>query len=179
MKKALLIIFILSIIFLAGCGVFDLGGWVWPEDDIEFMALVEELDTPQKISDYMIKNFEYELHDLWTPDPYTLWQIKEGDCNDFATFGQFMAYHNDIETYIVAIYYKGILIKHALAVYVEDEGLSFTDNQYYCNNDGFYFDSIREIVEYDNENLVIKEWRKYKVYDYWKDVVKVVYNPVH
>ncbi|MBA7573780.1 hypothetical protein ES708_15578 [subsurface metagenome] len=130
MKKALLIIFILSMIFLAGCGTFKIDGWVWPEDDLDFMALVEELDTPQKISDYMMENFEYELHNLWTPTPYFLWKRGKGDCNDFATFGIFIANYHSYETYQIIIKFKGQNIGHAIAIYVEDDGLSFTDCHY-------------------------------------------------
>ncbi|GAJ14905.1 unnamed protein product, partial [marine sediment metagenome] len=111
MKKALLIIFILSIIFLAGCsGIFNLNGWIWP-DDLEFMALIEELDTPQKISDYMRENFIYKANVIYAPDPYTLWKTGEGDCNDLETFARFVANWHGYETYQIKIYYSGTFEK--------------------------------------------------------------------
>jgi len=88
MKKIILLILIL--ILLTGCGIFNLNGWICP-DDGEFLAVIEELDTPQKIGDYMLENFTYEAHNFYAPDPYTLWKTKKGDCNDFSTFGVFIA----------------------------------------------------------------------------------------
>jgi len=167
MKKTLLIISILSIVlFLTGCGVFNLNGWIWPEDDLEFAKLISELNTPELIGNYMHKNFKYEAHKIYAPDPYTLWKTGKGDCNDFSTFGQFMAYRNGIEAYTILISFKGTFYNHMIAVYVEDYGKSFTDNRRYLNNNGFYFNSFREIVDYDTENYIGLRWTKYIVYDY-------------
>jgi len=56
MKKTLLLLYIaFLILFLSGCGIFNLNGWITPADD-DFIACIEELDTPQKIGDYMIEN---------------------------------------------------------------------------------------------------------------------------
>lgn len=175
MKKALLIISILSIIFLAGCGTFDLDGWVCP-DDIDFIATIDKLKTPQDISTYMVENFTYEIHDFYAPDPYTLWKTKKGDCNDFATFGIFIADYHGYETYLIKIFYKGAFEKHVIAVYVEGDGLSFTDNRLYFNNDGFYFNLFKEVVDWDSDNITFLDWRKYIVYDYWDNKVEVRYN---
>jgi len=180
MKKALLIIIsILSIMFLAGCGVFNLNGWVCP-DDLEFIEVIEELNTPQKISDYMKENFIYEAHALWTPNPYTLWKTKKGDCNDFSTFGVFVANWHGYETYQIQIFYKGTLWRHYIAIYVEDGGLSFTDNQFYNRYlpDTYRFDTFEEIVEYDGTLRVIgwPVWKKYIVRDYKNNIVEEGYK---
>ncbi|MBA7552545.1 hypothetical protein ES705_45113 [subsurface metagenome] len=174
MKKALLIISILSIIFLTGCGIFKIDGWIWPEDDLEFMDMVEELNTPQKVSDYMMENFEYELHNLWTPTPYFLWKRGKGDCNDFATFGVFIAHYHGYETYQIIISYIDASTKHMIAVYVEEE-LSFTDNRSYH----YGFDSFREIVEFDCKYFPDKEIKKYIVKDYENNIIEVRDNYVH
>jgi len=176
MKKALLIISILLIFFLTGCsGIFNLNGWICP-DDLEFMAMVKELDTPRKISDYMIDNFTYKRHALWSPNPYTLWKTGKGDCNDFSTFGVFVASYHDYETYQIRIYYSGTVWKHFIAVYVEDGGLSFTDNQYYnLYLPGSYrFNTFKEIVDYDGILRITgwPEWSNYIVYDYNMDVIE-------
>lgn len=179
MKKALLIISILSIIFLTGCGIFSLDGWIWPEDDLEFMAMIEELKTPQEISDYMVKNFEYELHRLWTPTPYFLWKRGKGDCNDFDAFARFVANWHGYETYQIRIYYSGNSEKHCIAIYTENDGLSFTDCQYYFNNYGYFFDTFREIVEFDCKYFPDKKLKKYIVRDYKNNIVEVGYSYVH
>ena len=179
MKKTILIITILALLSLTGCiGIFNLSGWIWPGDDSKFMAIVEELDTPQKIGNCMEENFEYELHAFWLPSPYLLWKREKGDCNDFATFGSLIAHYHNYETYLVRIFYDDDTIwKHYLAVYVEGVGLSFTDNQYY----NLYllvshrFNNIKEIVGYDSL-LHNKVWTKYIVYDYWNNFVEEVNN---
>jgi len=173
MKKAILLIIIL--IFLTGCGMFDLGGFITP-DDVEFIACVKELDTPQKISNYMILNFTYEAHIFYTPDPYTLWKTGLGDCDDMAIFGAYAAYVNNIEVYNIRIFYSGTIVKHRIAIYVEDDGLSFTDNQDYFNNYGYFFSTFREIVKYDNTLKNDKSWSKYIVYNYDMNIVEQGHN---
>jgi len=167
-KKILLIICILSIIFSTGCGIFNLDDWVWPEDDLEFMAMVKELDTPEKIGDYMLNNFTCIFHGIYAPDPHTLWQEKEGDCNDFATFGMFIADYHDYETYRIDINIKNVMNDHVIAVY--DEGLwySITDSRIY----DWGFNSFREIVENWSDNSWRYECKSYKVYDYWGNKVE-------
>ena len=61
--------------FLSGCGVFNLSNFVMT-DDLEFLALVEELVTPKKIVDYMSDNFTFEQHNYYALNPYILWKIK-------------------------------------------------------------------------------------------------------
>jgi len=173
MKKTILAIIIL--ISLTGCGVFDLNYFVMP-DDVEFIACISELDTPEKIGNYMLENFIYELHYFYDPDPYTLWKIKKGDCNDMSTFGVWVVHWHDYEAYQIMIFWNGNFEKHWIAVYTEDDGLSFTDNQYYFNNYGYFFDTFREIVEFDCNYFPDKELRKYIVYDYWNNEVEIGYN---
>ena len=167
MKKIILLIIIL--IFLTGCS-YNLNYFVMP-DDLEFLVLVEELDTPQKIGNYMLENFTYELHILWTPTPYILWKTKKGDCNDFATFGVFIADYHGYETWLIEIYWKNTIERHWLAIYKENE-YSFSDNWFYFP--AIYNDFL-EIVEYDSF-LQNKDWTKYIVYGYWDNEVEVRYN---
>lgn len=171
MKKTLLVIGILSIIFLTGCGIFKIDGWVWPED-LEFITLIEELDTPRKISCYMIENFEYEAHYLWTPTPYFFWKRGKGDCNDLETFARFVANWHGYETYRIRIFWSGTIEKHCIAVYVEDDGLSFTDCQYYFNDYGYFFNTFRQIVERDCKYHPGYELKRFVVYDYWGNKVE-------
>jgi hypothetical protein len=175
MKKALLVISILSIIFLAGCGLYNLNYFVMP-DDLEFITMIESLNTPEKIAEYMQNNFTYEAHPNYALDPYTLWKTEKGDCNDFDAFARFVANWHGYETYQIKIYYSGTFEKHLIAVYVEDCGLSFTDNwKYHCG-----FNSFREIVEFDCEYYFwFRELKKYIVLDYENNIVEVGYNYVH
>ena len=161
--KKLLILFILLTIFLSGCGLYNLNNIVLPYD-AEFLALIQELDTPQKIGDYMLENFTYEFHDLYALDPYSLWKSKKGDCNDFVTFGTFIANYHGYTTYQLGIFYENY--KHRIAVYNESN-YSITNNQYYYPD----FDTFREIVDFDSKSRSI-DWLKYKVYDYNINVIE-------
>lgn len=163
MKKIILLIIIL--VFLTGCGIFNLDGWVWP-DDPEFLALIQELDTPYKISQYMRNNFTIEVHYYYAPNPYTLWKTGKGDCNDFATFGIFIANYHGYETYQIHIITQGDKESHFVAVYVENT-LSYTDGMYYLKG----FASFKEIAFNSICNL-----SKYIVYDYWNNKLEVGYN---
>jgi len=177
-RKVLLLVLVISLIsILTGCGemAFYLSGWVWPED-LDFITTIEGLKTPQEISDYMIDNFYHETHAFWTPSPYTLWKTKKGDCNDFATFGAFVAHWHDYETYLIKMIYIKSCWEHWLAVYVEDDGLSYTDNQSYriydYLNDIYGFNSFKGIVDF--ACLHHPEWKlkKYIVYDYESRIVE-------
>ena len=163
MKKLILLIVILTL-SLSGC-IFDLDNWVTP-DDAEFLALVQELDTPEKIGDYMTENFTYKIHDFYTLDPYELWQIKKGDCDDFSAFGVFIADYHGYEIYQIKIY-DNTLFTHYVAVYNENIWYSITD----CQDYYFGFDDFREIVDYVCD-IRLKTWTKYIVYDYWNDIVE-------
>ena len=168
MKKLLLII-TLSLL-LSGCGIFNLNGFIVP-DDLEFLAVIENLRTPQEISDYMMRNFTYELHSLYAPDPYTLWLTKKGDCNDFSSFSTWVADYHGYETWQIQIFYLiDPLWRHWIAIYREDNLYNFTDNQYYFP---INVTSFREIVNYDSDYLTGKTWVKYIVYDYEMNVIEI------
>ena len=126
--KKLILILILTV-FLSGCGIFNLNNFVMP-DDIDFINIVESLDTPQKICNYMQENFTYKYHTFYAPSPYILWKIREGDCNDFSTFAVFIADYHRYETYQIMIRFKGTLIGHYLGVFVED-GYNYSNNRLY------------------------------------------------
>jgi len=165
--KKLLILLILLTIFLSGCGIFNLNGWVIP-DDTEFLALVQELDTPEKICQYMLDNFTYEIHDFYTLDPYELWQTQKGDCDDMSAFGCFVADYHNYETYQIKIF-DNTLFTHFVAVYDENIWYSITD----CQNYYFGFNTFREIVNHVCD-IRLKTWTKYIVYNYWNDIIEQV-----
>jgi len=171
-KISLLISILLMAIFLSGCGIFNLNGWLLP-NDIEFIKVIENLRTPQEISDYMMNNFVYEQHAFYAPDPYMLWKTGKGDCNDMSTWGCFVANYHNYETWQIKIYYlNDPFWQHWIAIYKENDGLSFSDNQYYSFYLGkTYFDSFREIVEFDSEYFPEKEWAKFIVYDYSGEII--------
>jgi len=166
MKRIFLLIMIL--ILLTGCsgnGIYNMNNFVIP-DDLEFLAVVESLDTPYKIGQYMKNNFTIEVHYYYAPDPYTLWKTKKGDCNDFATFGTFIAHYHGYETYQIHIITQGDKESHFVAVYIEDM-LSYIDGMCYLRG----FTSFEEIV-----NNSICNYSKYIVYDYDMNIIEIGYK---
>ena len=165
-KLSILIILLILTTFISGCGttLFDLNSWILP-DDLEFLAMIQELDTPEKICQYMADNFEYEKHFFYSYNPYTIWQTKKADCKDYAVFGQFIANYHGYETYLIKINC------HWLAVYKENQ-YSFSDNWRYYSP---IYDTFSEIVEYDFF-LRNKIWSKYFVYDYDMNIIETGYN---
>ena len=165
MKKILLSIIIL--ILLTGCsGLYSLNDFILP-DDIEFLALIEELDTPEKIGNYMMENFTYEKHDsLLTP--YQVYKTKKGDCDDFAIFAIFIADYNNYPTFQIAITLENGM-GHFLGVYVENSKYTYSNNRHYCPINVFTF---KEIVL----NACRFEWTKYTVYDYNNNITETGYN---
>lgn len=171
MKIILLLIIILT--FLAGCGsIYDLNNFILP-DDIEFIRLVEELNTPKKICQYMLDNFTFKSYPYICLTPYQLYIIKKGDCNDYANFAIFIAHYHDYETYQIIMFFLNDTYRHSIAVYKEDL-YSFSDNGYYFTGK-YNYTTFLEIAEYDCY-LRDKKYLKYVVYDYDMNIVETGYN---
>ena len=169
MKRILLITMVC--LLLSGCGIYNLDNFVTP-NDTEFIAVVESLDTPEKIAKYMLYNFTYEIHNFYAPDPCTLWQTKKGDCNDMSTFGTWVANYHGYTTYQMKIFFKGSQFTHYVAIY--DEGnskYSITNDQFF----DFWFYNFEDIVDYSSD-LVCSEWTSYKVFDYDNNMIEKGYN---
>ncbi len=122
MKKLLIIL--IFVLLLSGCN------FVLP-DDIQFTNLIQELDTPQKICDYMSDNFTYKLNILLPIDPYQLYLSKKGDCDDFAKFAMFMADYHGYETWLVKISFSNYFYDHYIVIYLENGLYNFSDNYLY------------------------------------------------
>lgn len=168
MKKIVLSIIIL--IFLTGCsGVFNLDNFVIP-DDLEFIALIEELNTPEKICNYMEDNFECEKN-YKALSPYNLFLNKKGDCNDFALFAIFMAHYNDYETYQIFMKFPFWVYEtsagHVIGVFKEGSFYNISDTIYYIECNRKTFKKIMEL--YPNYN-------SYVVCDYDGNIVEIGYN---
>ena len=165
MKK--IIFFLILIIFLSGCSVFNLNNFVLP-NDIEFISCIEKLDTPEKICDYMKDNFTRKDNIFYNPDPYTLWLIQEGDCNDLCTFAMFVANYHRYKTFQIQISFKGTFIKHVLGIYLESDKYTYSNfKAYYPLN----VSSFSEIISHYFTNHEL-ELKSYKVYDYNMNLIE-------
>jgi len=164
MKKV--IILILFTILLTGCGTFNLDGFVMP-DDLEFLAVVESLDTPEKICTYMKENFKWVSH-FSAYSPYQMWlantKTKAGDCNDFSAFAVWVAHYHGYEVYQIRV--KLSLFRyHLLGVFVEGGFYTSSSNMFYypwlCNSFGdvvkVHYNNSPSYIVYDYNNNVIEE----------------------
>ena len=166
MKHKILIVNLIVMLIMSGCGIFNLNDFVIP-DDIEFLSVIESLDTPKKIGAYMRANFDYEAHPFKAVSPYVLWQIKLGDCNDFSAFGTFIAEYHGYETWQIRVREDDLFSIHWVGVYNEGS-YSFTD----CQNYWAEYETFREIVV-ATYSFRFADWLSYKVYDYEMNVVEV------
>ena len=170
MKRLLVLSVILLIFLLPGCGLYNLNGFVLP-DDAEFLALIEELDTPEKICRYMVDSFEYEAHLFVTLTPYQLYLTKKGDCDDLSTFSVYFANYHNYETYQIQIYFENSIFFHTIAIYKEN-------NKYNYSSNGIYFpikaSSFKEIVIDSTTDYYY--YMHYKVYDYDNNLIEQVTN---
>ena len=173
MKKLIILSILIISIFLTSCTKLWIlnPSTITMPDDIEFINLVKQLDTPRKIADYMTDNFTYKVHLYYTPSPYTLWQIKEGDCNDFSTFACFVANYHGYTTYQILIIYKNG--DHAIAVFqdINNYGYTFYTVLNVLNYYDFEHNSFTDICDYFGCH-----WTEYYVYDYSMNLVKHVKN---
>lgn len=175
MKKIILMILVL--IFLTGCGgLYNLSNFALP-DDLDFLALINELDTPEKICQYMLDNFETEEHPYNTLTPYQLYENKAGDCSDFSLFAVFIANYHGYETYqILVIFYHhvfGYAMGHTIGVFKEEGSYSISEGKYYIGGFGRYRETFKGIIDF---NYPEDWWKSYTVYDYDMNVVETGYN---
>ena len=165
--KTLLVLSVILTILLTGCSVFNLSDFVLP-NDIEFLQLVESLKTPKEICQYMLDNFEYRFYPFKLLSPYELFLYKKGDCNDFASFATFIANYHGYETYQIKIFFSDTLVRHRLAIYIENDKYTFSSNQ------GYYpwlCDSFTDVI-----NCYTNDYKSYEVYDYNNNLIEKVQN---
>ena len=138
-------------------------------DNLEFLAVVESLDTPEKIGNYMKENFTYKRHYFYAPSPYMLWKLREGDCNDFTTFGIFVANYHGYITYQINIWLERIKDTHYLGVYIENNKYTYSSNMAYYP---IYVDTFEEVVRDWEGNQSKYQVKSYEVYDYDLNIIE-------
>ena len=175
MKNTILISIIL--IFLTGCsGLYNLSNFVLP-DDLEFLALIKELDTPKKICQYMSDNFGIEEHPYNTLTPYQLYINKAGDCNDFSLFAVFVANYHGYETYQILIKFNswvfGYSIGHTIGIFKEGDCYTVSEGRDYIGGPGRCKKTFIKLVDFHYPE---DWWKSYIVYDYDMNIVEQGYN---
>jgi len=169
LKKIILLITIL--IFLSGCGIiYNLNNFNIP-DDIYFINVIDNLDTPEKICQYMEDNFNCQFN-FFAFSPYQMWlaniKNKAGDCNDYSCFAVFCADWHGYGTYQINITFKNENYTHFLAVYVENGKYNYSSNWFYFP---IQANNFKEIVEHHcwKNN---RKWIFYGVYNYRMEIIE-------
>ena len=164
MKRIIPLVIIL--ILLTGCsGLYNISNFVLP-DDLEFLVLREELDTPKKTCQYMDDNFECENNSI-TLDPYKLFVLKKGNCDDFSLFTVWIANYNGYEAYQIFMEFPFWVYEtsagHVIGVFKEGNFYNISDTTSYikCNCETF-----KEIME------LYPDYNSYIVYDYDMNIIK-------
>jgi len=113
------------------------------QDDPEFINLVNTLNNPKKISQYMENNISYKV--LSGPhSPYQTYLSKEGDCGDYAVFASGIANFHSYECYYIIMNWTCGAC-HAITVYNMGGYYTYSSNYLYFDQ---RFDSIEECVNH-------------------------------
>jgi len=113
------------------------------QDDPEFVNVVNALDGPKKICQYMENNINYK--ELSGPhSPYQTYLSKEGDCADYAVFASAIANFHGYECFYILMYWTSDMC-HAITVYNMGDYYTYSSN---CLYFGQRFNSIEECVNH-------------------------------
>jgi hypothetical protein len=126
---------------------------VVPEPSAGFLAAINQLDEPGKLSEFLLNDMEWEFHDgcvsYWPEEFYTL---GEGDCKDFATFASYvLAYHG---YYAEVVSYSGYWpddtrFGHVVVIYEGPDGvLRYISNGQIMGE----VDSVQDLLEEEADN---------------------------
>ena len=163
-KKYFFVIFFLVLaIFLTGCSS---GGIVTPATETEagdFQEVVNLLDTPEKLVDYMAKNFKHYVEVYGEPldgyNPYLpedFFYIRVGNCEDFSAFSSYVLDQHGYNVFL--LYYKflshenGDIYGHTVSVFYNEDGkLKYITNVGGPNMETLFnmfgpFDTIEQII---------------------------------
>ena len=87
--------------------------------ETNFEKVVSELTTPEKLLDYIKKNFKWkdcEGHISFTPEEF--FYLEEGDCKNLATFGSYVLEQHGYDVKIMCLKLSGELKgQHAITVF--------------------------------------------------------------
>ncbi len=165
MKKKcfFVILFLVLAIFLPGCSG---GGIVTPATETEegdFQEVVNLLDTPEKLVDYMAKNFKHYVEVYGEPldgyNPYLpedFFYIRVGNCEDFSAFSSYVLDQHGYNVFL--LYYMGLshesgdIYGHTISVFYNEDGkLKYITNLGSANGGTLFnifgsFDTIEQVI---------------------------------
>ena len=150
------------LILLTGCGSVYQQIEVPTNDNNEssrsFSSVVSDLKTPEEVYNWMQSNFSYQADKVAADEfraPEETFQLRHGDCDDYARFAEYVLKQHGYEAEGVSVYSSDR--GHAVCVWKDSTGKC----NYLSNN------SIR-MISADDLNAVSKDiysdWKVYSVY---------------
>jgi len=132
-KYYFVIFFLVLVIFLSGCSG---GGIVTPITETEegdFQEVVNLLDTPEKLVDYMAENFKHYVEVYGEPPdeyipylPEDFFYIRVGNCENFSAFSSYVLDQHGYDVFL--LYYMGLsqesgdIYGHTISVFYNEDG---------------------------------------------------------
>ena len=153
MKRKLKIVlsFLAIVAILTSCS----GTQLDLDNILSFAEVVNQLNTPEKLLEYMRDNFTeawHEGHISYSPEVF--FNIKEGGCKELATFGSYVLDQHEYEVKIMLVKLSGELKgQHALTYFRDkDDTLKYITNNIY-NIEIIKVESDEEILACETERL--------------------------
>ena len=162
-KSFFVILFLVLAIFLTGCSG---GGIVTPATETEegdFQEVVNLLDTPEKLVEYMAKNFKHYVEVYGEPldgyNPYLpedFFYIRVGNCEDFSAFSSYVLDQHGYNVFL--LYYMGLsnesgdIYGHTISVFYNEDGkLKYITNVGGPNMETLFnifglFDTVEQVI---------------------------------
>ncbi len=150
------------------------------EVSAEFQETINLLDSPQKLSQWMIENIKSESYyerekesgTSYTPTPQETFEARSGNCRVFAVFACYILQYHDYEAEILSIKVESDeSMNHVVCVYRSDGSLYVINNGRmegpYQNYEDIAFAHHEDWSSYG----IHYSWDKYQKMDYPDEVV--------
>ena len=138
-----------------------------------FEEVVGALDTPKKLSQWMVKNItseswyerEKKTGVIYNPSPEETFETRSGNCRVFAVFACYILQHHGYEAEILTIKVASDERKnHVVCVYTNSNGSFYTINNGQLQGP---FQTYEDIA-FDHH----PDWSKYTIHHSWEDYQK-------
>lgn len=168
----LLALLITAAMLINGCGnVLDKTSdeKIAPANSTEatsFSTTVSDLDTPQKVYSWMQQNFTYNA-DVTSADefrdPQTTFNLKSGDCDDYARFADYVLKQHGYKSDVMSVYNSKQ--GHSVCVWADANGkLNYLSNNSYVV---LTADDLAAVAK-----SIYADWKIYAIYPNQEGVLR-------
>ena len=162
-KYYVIILFLVLAIFLSGCSGGGIVTAATETEEEDFQEVVNLLDTPEKLVEYMSRNFKHYAEVYGEPpgeyNPYLpedFFHIQVGNCEDFSAFSSYVldqhGYNVFLLYYMALSHENGDIYGHTVSVFHNEDGqLKYITNVGGPNMETLFsvfgpFDTIEQII---------------------------------